>query len=108
MFERHLCLTFQFAVLQLILLFAVRQSLVYDRKTGEMIGFTDLGQRWNNKPNNLATHALQVYVKSVCGTPGLKYPLSYFACDSVKAPHLVSIVWESVGLLERKKLKVRT
>ena len=76
--------------------FTVREDLVYDAQTDDLIGFTNKGSRSNNKVDDLVTHALTVYAKSFCGTPGLKFPLAYFATVTAKAPQLASIVWESI------------
>ena len=73
---------------------------MYDAQTDDFIGFTNMGSRSNNKVDDLAIHALTVYAKSFCGTPGLKFPLAYFATVTAKAPQLASIVWESIGPLE--------
>ena len=67
----------------------LREDLVYDAQTGDLIGFTNMGSRSNNKVDDLATHALTVYAKSFYGTPGLKFPLAYFATATAKAPQLL-------------------
>ena len=57
---------------------SVKQDLAYDSSTGMLVGFTDIGNRDNPRADELATHALTIYVKSFCGKPGLKYPIAYF------------------------------
>ena len=49
---------------------------MYDAQTDDLIGLTNMGSRSYNKVDDLATHALTVYAKSFCGTPGLKFPLA--------------------------------
>ena len=87
-------LPFYTVVLYITASFTVREDLVYDAQTDDLIGFTNMGSQSNNKVDDLATHALTVYAKSFCGTPGLKFPLAYFATVTAKAPQLASIVWE--------------
>ena len=87
-------------------MFAVREDLVYDAQRGELIGFTNVGTRLNNKVDNLATHALTIYAKSFRGAPGLTFPLIDLATTSKKAPQLASMVSESIGLLEANDLMV--
>ena len=90
-----------------LILFLVKQDLVYEAMTGNIIGFTDIGERSNKRSENeLATHALTGYVKSFFGNPGLKYPLAYFAISSVTGPQLSSILWETIALLEHFGLQV--
>lgn len=85
----------------------MKQNLVFNNTTGNIIGFTDIGHRLNRHASEeLATHALTLYIKSFCGNPGLKYPLAYFATRSVTGPQLASIMWEAIGLLEHLGLKV--
>ena len=85
----------------------MKQDLVYEATTGNIIGFTDIGERCNTRwENELATHAVTLFVKSFCGNPWLKYPLAYFATNSVTGPQLASIMWETVALLEHFELQV--
>ena len=85
---------------------SVKQDLAYDSSTGMLVGFTDIGNRDNPRADELATHALTIYVKSFCGKPGLKYPIAYFGSTSLTGSQLASILWESIALLEKHGLQV--
>jgi len=93
-------------LVQLLVCFLVKQDLVYNSNSGKLVGFTDIGNRYNQRKGELATHALTVYVKSFCGKPGLKYPIAYFATAALTGGQLASIMWESVALLENLGLEV--
>jgi len=95
-------------VLHGIFIVTVKQDLVYNATTGDVVGFVNIGERFDKHSNSkLASHALTVYAKSFCGNPGLKYPVAYFASDSITGSQLTSIMWEAVGVLEHSGLKVR-
>lgn len=71
--------------------------------TGELIGFTDLGDPDLNygsleKVNELATDALAFLVRGVCTE--LKFCLAHFATTGVTAAQLMPLFWEAVGILE--------
>ena len=66
----------------------IMANLVLDKVTGELIGFTDLGDPDLNygsleKVNELATHALAFLVRGVCTE--LKFCLAHFATTGVTA-----------------------
>lgn len=71
--------------------------------TGELIGFTDLGDPDLNygsleKVNELASDALAFLVRGVCTE--LKFCLAHFATTGVSAAQLMPLFWEAVGILE--------
>ena len=81
----------------------VQANLVLDKVTGELIGFTDLGDSELNfavldKTGELATHALVFLVRCVCTE--LKFCLAHFSTNGVTACHLMPIFWEAVCILE--------
>lgn len=81
----------------------VQSNLVFDKVTGELIGFTDLGDLDLNcavldKPDDLATHALAFLVRGVCTE--LKFCLTHFSTNGVTAAQLMPIFWEAVCILE--------
>lgn len=81
----------------------VQANLVLDKVTGELIGFTDLGDSELNfavldKTDELATHALVFLVRGVCTE--LKFCLAHFSTNGVTACHLMPIFWEAVCILE--------
>ena len=71
--------------------------------TGELIGFTDLGDPELNfgvleKVDDVATHALAFLTRRMCTE--LKFCLAHFATTGVTADQIMSIFWEAVCILE--------
>ena len=64
----------------------VQSNLVFDKVTGELIGFTDLGDLDLNcavldKSDDLATHALAFIIRGVCTE--LKFCLAHFSTNGL-------------------------
>ena len=81
----------------------VQSNLVLDKGTGELIGFTDLGDLDLNfavldKTDEIATHALAFIVRGV--STQLKFCLAHFSTNGVTASQLMPIFWEAVCILE--------
>lgn len=81
----------------------VQSNLVLDNVTGELIGFTDLGDLELNfavldKTDEIATHALAFIVRGVSSP--LKFCLAHFSTNGVTAAQLMPIFWEAVCILE--------
>jgi len=81
----------------------IMANLVLDKVTGELIGFTDLGNLELNygvleKVGEIATHALAFLVRGVCTQ--LKFCLAHFATTGVTAAQLMPLFWEAVCILE--------
>ena len=91
---------------------------MYDKNSGEMIGFVDLGDLNNklaqfqrscsnevdNEKPPLATHML---VFMVCGKlSGVKFLYAQFPCTATTADQLYSLVWGCVSRLEGARFKV--
>ena len=81
----------------------VTANLVLDKTTGELIGFTDLGDPDLNfavieKVDMIATHALAFLVRGVCTE--LKFGLAHFATTGITAVQLMPLFWEAVCILE--------
>lgn len=81
----------------------VSANLVFDKVTGELIGFTDLGDPELNfavleEVDDVATHALAFLIRGMCTE--LKFCLAHFATTGVTADQLMSIFWEAVCILE--------
>ena len=81
----------------------IQEDLVWDKSTGQLIGFVNLGDEDLNASvfknvDKLATHILVFLVKSI------KNPLSYcfsnFATDGIASHQLYNIFWKAVSLLE--------
>ena len=81
----------------------VQSKLVFDKYTGRLIGYLDLGDPDLNfatfqNQDDLATHALVFYVRGLASD--LKYNLAYFATRSVTSYQLMPIFWKAVSILE--------
>ena len=88
---------------------SIKDDLVYDKVTGELVGFVNLGndvddcytirnkERSTGTPN-IATHALVCMVTSIAAR--LKYSLGYFATTIGTADQLFLLMWKAIGLLE--------
>ena len=81
----------------------VMANLVLDKTTGELIGFTDLGDPDLNfgvleKVDMIVTHALAFLVRGVC--TDLKFGLAHFATAGITAAQLMPLFWEAVCILE--------
>lgn len=87
----------------------IKEDLVYDKHTGELIGYCNLDSIGNqlmnleslvkdNKKNELAKYMLVVMVRSI--TSSLKFPLAGFATNSITADFIYPIIWKAVSLLE--------
>ena len=93
----------------------VKESLVYDKYSAEVIGFVDLDMiddqldELAKHPNKqqippIATHILAIMVRGIF--TGLKFPYAHFATTSVKGDQLFTIAWEAIDRLERSGFKV--
>ena len=61
----------------------IKSNLVFDKHTGKLTGFADLGDPHKNftsmdpEDEYLASHALDLYLQGIC--TDLKYSLAWFA-----------------------------
>ena len=81
----------------------VQEDLVWDRSTGQLIGFIDLGDSTLNESTfknvkKLATHVLVFIAKSVKNP--LTYSFANFATDGITSYQLYNIFWKAVSILE--------
>ena len=81
----------------------IKCNLVYDKVSGELIGFVDLGDPAVNvlaleDANQLATHALVFIVQGLATK--LCYYLGYFATRDATAFQIFPLFWEAVGILD--------
>ena len=81
----------------------VMSNLVLDKMTGELIGFTDLGDPELNfaaleKADTIASHALAFLVRGMCTE--LKFGLAHFATTGITAAQLMPLFWQAVCILE--------
>ena len=78
----------------------VQCKLVFDKHTGELIGFLDLGDPDVNfaeleKPESLA---FVLFVRGL--SSDLKFILAYFATDGITSTQFVPLLWQAICLLE--------
>lgn len=88
----------------------IQENLVWDKHTGDLIGFVDLGDTELNyatlqKSEEFASHVLVFLVRSVVNP--LKFSLANFATNNATSMQLFPLFWKAVGILEDKcELKV--
>ena len=81
----------------------IKSNLVFDKITGELIGYVDLGDPDVNfatleELDKVATHALVLLIRGVCTE--LKFSLAYFSTNGVTSSQLMPLFWEAVAILE--------
>lgn len=90
----------------------IKEGLVFDKHSGELIGFTNLGDMNNHiasleKASGSSSHTLQPLAKSMLVLmvrgllSGFKFPYAQFSCTSLTGDQLHNIFWEAVDRLER-------
>lgn len=75
----------------------IKEGLVFDPSTWELVGFVDLGSD-SSIQKNLATHVLQFYFKSIF--TNFQFPCAYFLTRGISALNLNQLFWQGVGLLQ--------
>ena len=96
-----------------------REDLVYDKYTGNLIGYTDLGEVNNHllafqrmvesdasEPAQPAKSILAFMVKGLF--TGLKFPYVHFSSTKLTGDSLFQLFWEVVRKLEKIGLRVYT
>ena len=81
----------------------IQSNLVYDKFSGDLIGFVDLGDPMTNyaslgDEDVMATHALAFLVRGMCSD--LKHVIAYYFTENVTSYQIMSIFWKVVGVLE--------
>jgi len=79
---------------------SIKADLVYDKITGELVGFIDRSQ-WSAKSEeegHLASHALVFMVVGI--TTNIKMSIGYFPTRTATADEMYPHLWKAVGLLE--------
>lgn len=89
----------------------IKEGLVFDKHSGELIGFTNLGDmndhiasldtsgRLSQTLQPLAKSMLVLMVRGLLS--GFKFPYAQFPCSSLTGEQLYNIFWEAVERLER-------
>eukprot|EP00794_Sanderia_malayensis_P002689 gene2689-3111_t len=81
----------------------IQENLVFDKHTGDLIGYADLGDSELNYScfsdvKQLAPHALVYYVRGLASD--LKFSVAYFATKGVTSYQIMTTFWEAVAVLE--------
>ncbi len=78
----------------------IQSTLVFDKRSNELIGFVDLADEHVNEASGdeLATHALVFLIRGVA--IDLKYTLGYFLTKDVTSYQIMSLFWKAVCVLE--------
>ena len=81
----------------------IQSNLVFDKHSGYLIGFVDLGDPMTNyaslgDEDIMATHALAFLVRGMCSD--LKHVIAYYFTENVTSYQLMSLFWKVVGVLE--------
>lgn len=83
----------------------IKSNLVFQRSTGELVGFNDLGDPDVNYAtinkehhDDLASHALVFMLRGI--TTNLKFGLAYVGTGGVTGPQLFSLFWDAVAIVE--------
>ena len=86
----------------------IKADLVYDKHSGELVGYVDLDKVGNEFMNlhyalndanqSIAKFLLVVMIRGV--TTALKYPLATFATDGIKATFIDTVIWEAMEIVE--------
>ena len=93
--QRFICLSFDEM--------EIESGLVFNKYTGQIIGFTDLGDTDINeatleKEKSIATHALLFFIRGI--SCDLKLPLAYFASEVLLSTQIMALFWRCVAILE--------
>ena len=81
----------------------VQSGLVWDKHSGELIGYVDLGDPDINyatlhAEDHIATHALVFMVQGICSK--LQFVIGYFATEAITSIQLFSLFWRAVAICE--------
>ena len=87
----------------------IQENLVWDKNSGELIGYVDLGDVDVNysalqKPNTLASHVLVFLLRSIVNR--FKFSLANFATTSATSIHMFILVWKAISICEMNNIKI--
>ena len=94
----------------------IKSGLVYDKGTGQLIGFTDLGdinseierfeqQLAGSNERPLATQIICFIVRGIYSH--LNYPIGFFGTNGCRSDQIYNCCWEAVRVLEAVGINVR-
>ena len=81
----------------------IQENLVWDKHTGDLIGFANLGDVDLNyatlkKSNDIASHVLVFLLRSIVNP--LKFSLANFATSNATSVQIFTLFWRAVAILE--------
>ena len=81
----------------------IQENLVWDKHTGDLIGFVDLGDTELNyatlqNTDQIASHVLGFLVRSIVNP--MKFSVANFATTNATSVQLFPLFWKAVGILE--------
>jgi len=81
----------------------IQENLVWDKHTGELIGYVDLGDLALNSLSfddieTIATHVLVFMVRGIVNP--IKFSLANFATTGANSSQIFSLFWKAVSILE--------
>ena len=80
----------------------IQSNLVFDKHSGDLIGFVDLGDPMVNfayvEEESVATHALAFLVRGLC--TDLKHIIAYYFTKDLTSFQLMPLFWRTVSVLE--------
>ena len=96
----------------------IKEDLVYDKHSGSLIGFANMGDINNHLMNfersltdepdetmpSIASTVLVIMVRGLLSK--LNFPYAQFACTNLSGDLLVDPVWEAISRLERQGIRV--
>ena len=87
----------------------IQENLVWDKHSGELIGYVDLGDVNLNyatlsKVEEIATHVLVFLIRSIVNP--LKFSLANFATTGATATQMFPLLWKAISICEMNMLKV--
>ena len=96
----------------------IKEDLVYDKHSGSLIGFANMGdinnhlmnfeKRLTDEPDetmpSIASSLLVIMVRGLLSK--LNFPYAQFACANLSGDLLVDPVWEAISRLERQGIRV--
>lgn len=84
---------------------SIRSDLVFDVRTGALVGFVNKDTwTFDHQEEKLATQALVFYVVGM--NSSLKMSIGYFGTKNSKADELYQLLWAAIGFVEECGLKV--
>ena len=94
-YQRFVCLSFDEIKIQ--------EKLVFDKYTGDLVGFVDLGDPEMNfstfeDTDKLVCYVMVYYIRGLASD--LKFSFAYFGTDGMNAYQIMTTFWDAVSILE--------